>query len=95
MPLAYVLLDSKRGSCTLRQIVQHSHSLRFRDQVQVIQECKQFLVRIQSSLHCFKGCMLANTEEQWHQRVALLSPLSLVNRVSHAFIIFPELLGRR
>ena len=81
MPVAFVLLSSKRGfplrgpefsSVPTMHVAPNCATLPLSQVWKPNTSHPRFLiflVRIQSSLHCFKGCMLANTEEQLHLRV--------------------------
>ena len=47
--------------------------------INVVQECEQLLTILQLGRHCLQCPVLAKGEKQGHQRIALLSSLTLWN----------------
>ena len=74
-------------------VVQRANSLWFRRKVHVVQETKQLLVRVQSSVNRFQRCVLTHTKEKGHDGAPLFSSLTLVDRVHPAVIVLPDISG--
>ena len=69
----------------------HSHPLGFAHDVNVVQECKQSLFKMQTALHCVECVMLTQREEQRHQCISLFAALSLLNLVHSPKIVLPPI----
>ena len=67
------------------------HSVWRRLHVNVVQESKNEFTPSEPALDRAQCGMLTQRKEEWHHRVALFSPFTLVNVMYHAFRILPKI----
>ena len=63
----------------LQDSVDLEHPVWCTDDVHVIKECKNLLARQQSLPHCGEGPVQPKCEQEWHEGVALLPSLPLLD----------------
>ena len=74
----------------LNSRVRHTHPRRFNLGVDVVQKNEDFFGWVQPSLSGQQSWVLSQSEQQWHKRVALLTPFALSDAVGHSTLVFPE-----
>ena len=63
------------------------------DQIQIVQECEEVIVWMESLARCAQRVVLYQHIQSRHQGIALLAPFSLDDVMRDTFVVCPEEVG--